>query len=54
MAKKETKTAVKAPLYINGRYVVEKALPAKPAQGTAPYAAAEGTRLLLSRAPAVC
>ena len=42
MAKKETKTAVKAPLYINGRYVAEKALPAKPAQGTAPYAAAEG------------
>ncbi len=42
MAKKKENAAVKAPLYINGRYVVEKILAAKPAQGTAPYAAAEG------------
>ena len=42
MAKKKENAAVKAPLYINGRYVVEKTLAAKPAQGTAPYAAAEG------------
>lgn len=42
MAKKNTNKAVKAPLYINGKYVVEKVLPDKPAQGTAPYAAAEG------------
>lgn len=42
MAKKKENAAVKAPLYINGRYVVEKTLAAKPAQGTVPYAAAEG------------
>ena len=42
MAKKKENAAVKAPLYINGRYVVEKTLAAKPAQGKAPYAAAEG------------
>ena len=42
MAKKKENAAVKAPMYINGRYVVEKTLAAKPAQGTAPYAAAEG------------
>ena len=39
MAKKETK---KQPLYINGRYVVEKELPAKPAKGDKPYEAATG------------
>ena len=38
MAKKETK---KQPLYINGRYVVEKELPAKPKKGSKPYAAAK-------------
>lgn len=42
MAKKKENATVKAPLYINGRYVVEKTLAAKPAQGTAPYDAAEG------------
>ncbi|MDE7454337.1 MAG: 50S ribosomal protein L30 [Clostridia bacterium] len=31
-------TKAKAPLYINGRYVVEKQLPAKPAKGAKPYA----------------
>ena len=35
------KNAVKAPLYINGKYVVEKQLPAKPQKGEAPYAASE-------------
>ena len=38
MAKKETK---KQPLYINGRYVVEKELPAKPKKGAKPYAVAK-------------
>lgn len=38
-AKKPAKKAAKAktPLYINGRYVVEKQLPAKPAKGAKPY-----------------
>lgn len=40
MAKSTKKAA--APLYINGRYVVEKQLPAKPQKGAAPYKAAEG------------
>ena len=42
-AKKPAKKAAKAkaPLYINGRYVVEKQLPAKPAKGTKPYAEAK-------------
>ncbi len=31
-----------APLYINGKYVVEKQLAAKPAKGTQPYDAATG------------
>ena len=39
MAKKETK---KQPLYINGRYVTEKELPAKPKKGAKPYATAKG------------
>ena len=39
MAKKETK---KQPLYINGRYVTEKELPAKPAKGAKPYEPAKG------------
>ena len=36
-AKKTAKKAKKQPLYINGRYVVEKALPAKPKKGSKPY-----------------
>ena len=32
-----------APLYVNGRYVVEKQLPKKPAKGAKPYAAAKGS-----------
>ena len=39
MAKKENK---KQPLYINGRYVTEKELPAKPKKGSKPYEAAKG------------
>ncbi len=39
MAKKTN--ATKAPLYINGRYVVETQLPAKPKKGEKPYAVAE-------------
>ncbi len=42
-AKKPAKKAAKAkaPLYINGRYVVEKQLPAKPAKGDKPYEVAK-------------
>lgn len=38
-AKKAAKA--KAPLYINGRYVVEKQLPVKPVKGAKPYAVAK-------------
>lgn len=37
----EKKVKAKAPLYINGRYVVEKQLPAKPKKGAKPYKAAK-------------
>lgn len=37
----EKKNAVKAPLYINGKYVVEKQLPAKPQKGEVPYTVSE-------------
>lgn len=42
-AKKPAKKAAKAktPLYINGKYVVEKQLPVKPAKGAKPYAEAK-------------
>ncbi len=40
-AKTSKKKAVQAPLYINGRYVVEKQLPAKPKKGAKPYATAK-------------
>lgn len=36
--KAAAKPATKAPLYINGRYVAEKDLGAKPTKGTNPYA----------------
>ena len=39
---KSKKNDVKQPLYINGRFVVEKQLPAKPAKGAKPYEAAKG------------
>ena len=42
MATKTKKSADKQPLYINGRYVVEKELPQKPAKGTKPYPEAKG------------
>ena len=35
-------TSKKAPLYIAGRYIVEKELPQKPAKGNVPYATATG------------
>lgn len=44
VAKKPAKKAAakaKDPLYINGRYVVEKQLPAKPAKGAKPYEVAK-------------
>ena len=40
--KKTKKSEVKQPLYVNGRYVVEKQLPTKPAKGAKPYAEAQG------------
>ena len=40
MATKKEKA--KQPLYINGRYVTEKVLPAKPKKGDKPYPAAKG------------
>lgn len=42
-AKKTTKKKVAAPLYVNGRYVVEKQLPEKPKKGAKPYAKAKGS-----------
>ncbi|MCH5152904.1 MAG: 50S ribosomal protein L30 [Clostridiales bacterium] len=38
----KTKKNENQPLYINGRFVVEKELPAKPAKGTTPYEQATG------------
>lgn len=55
-AKKATKKqAVKAPLYINGRYVVEKQLPAKPVKGAKPYAEAKkNVKVTLIKSTAGC
>ena len=39
---KSKKNEAKQPLYVNGRYVVEKQLPAKPSKGAQPYEAAKG------------
>ena len=39
---KTKKNEAKQPLYINGRFVVEKQLPAKPQKGAKPYEAAKG------------
>ena len=39
---KTKKNEAKQPLYINGRYIVEKQLPSKPAKGAKPYAEATG------------
>ena len=38
----KTKKTENQPLYINGRFVVEKQLPSKPAKGDKPYEAATG------------
>ncbi len=57
MATKNTtkKNAVKTPLYVNGRYVVEKQLPSKPTKGSAPYAAATGSlKVTLIKSTAGC
>lgn len=44
MAKKNSSNqAAKAPLYVNGRYVVEKQFPPKAQKGTAPYEQAKGS-----------
>ena len=49
------KNEVKQPLYINGRYVVEKQLPAKPQKGALPYEAAQGkVKVTLVRSTAGC
>ena len=49
------KQAAKAPLYINGRYVVEKQLPAKPAKGAKPYAEAKkNVKVTLIKSTAGC
>ncbi len=49
------KAAAKAPLYINGRYVVEKSLPVKPAKGAKPYAEAKGkVKVTLVKSTAGC
>ena len=39
---KTKKNEAKQPLYINGRFVVEKQLPAKPQKGDKPYEEAKG------------
>lgn len=39
---KSKKNDVKEPLYINGRFVVEKELPSKPKKGDKPYQEATG------------
>lgn len=55
--KKPAKKAAKAktPLYINGRYVVEKQLPVKPAKGAKPYAEAiKKVKVTLVKSTAGC
>ena len=57
VAKKPAKKAAKAkaPLYINGRYVVEKQLPVKPAKGAKPYAdAKKNIKVTLVKSTAGC
>ncbi len=53
--KKSKKSEVKQPLYINGRYVVEKQLPAKPQKGSKPYEEAKGQlKVTLVKSTAGC
>lgn len=56
MAKKTSnKEAAKTPLYVNGRYIVEKEFPQKAQKGTAPYAAATGSlKVTLIKSTAGC
>ena len=52
---KSKKNETKQPLYINGRFVVEKQLAAKPAKGAQPYAAATGkVRVTLMKSTLGC
>ena len=52
---KSNKNDVKQPLYINGRFVVEKQLPAKPQKGAKPYAEATGkVKITLVRSTVGC
>ncbi len=55
MAKTTKKNVAKTPLYVNGRYVVEKQLPTKPSKGAAPYAKAKGSlKVTLIKSTAGC
>lgn len=52
---KSTKNVAKAPLYINGRFVVEKQLATKPAKGAQPYVAAQKQiKVTLKKSTAGC
>ncbi len=49
------KNETKQPLYINGRYVVERELPSKPVKGDQPYEAAKGqVKVTLIKSTAGC
>ncbi len=55
MAKKTSENKIAAPLYVNGRYVVEKQLPEKPKKGAKPYEAAKGSlKVTLVKSTAGC
>ena len=52
---KKAAAKAKDPLYIDGRYVVEKQLPAKPAKGAKPYAdAKKSVKVTLVKSTAGC
>lgn len=52
---KKAPAKAKTPLYINGKYVVEKQLPAKPAKGAKPYAEAKkNVKVTLIKSTAGC
>ncbi len=54
-SKKTTKKKAATPLYINGRYVVEKQLPEKPQKGAKPYETAKGKlKVTLVKSTAGC
>ncbi len=53
--KKVKKAEAKQPLYIHGRYVVEREFPAKPAKGSKPYEEAKGQiKVTLVKSTAGC